>query len=137
MADSPAPGPADLAALGCVCLVALTANAVSNIGDDDKSVSFPGNGTCSPPSDEGSGQCSDDDESDKCKRLKRKIENLRREIYDKRIPDLENNPGDLPEYIGPGEKLRDTVRGHRKLLDRQLRRLRELEARYEKECRNK
>ena len=78
-------------------------------------------------------QCKDD-ESDKCKNLREKINNLRNEIFGKRIPDLANNPSDLPEYIGPGEKLRDTVRGHRKLLDRQLRRLRELEDQYALEC---
>ena len=76
-------------------------------------------------------------ESDKCKRLAKKIANLRKEVYEKRIPDLENNPGNLPERIGPGEKLRDTVRGHRKLLNRQWRRLNELEDRYAKECGNK
>ena len=81
--------------------------------------------------------CPDDEESDKCRRLKEKIENLRKEIYDKRIPDLDNNPGELPEYIGPGERLRETVRGHRKLLDRQLRNLRRLEDRYDRECRKK
>ena len=78
-----------------------------------------------------------DDENDKCKRLRQKIENLRKEIYGKRFPDLASNPGNLPEYIGPGEKLRDTVRGHKKLLDRQLRRLRELEDRYARECMGK
>ena len=83
------------------------------------------------------GEGDDDDESDKCKRLKIKIENLKKEIYDKRIPDLDSNPGNLPEYEGPGERLRDTVRGHRKLLDRQLRRLRELEDKYDRECRRR
>ena len=73
-------------------------------------------------------------DSQKCRSLARKIENLREEIFGKRIPDLENNPCNLPERIGPGEQLRDTIRGHRKLLHRQLRRLRELEKRYDKEC---
>ncbi len=75
-----------------------------------------------------------DPDSDKCKRLAQKIENLENEIFDKRIPDLESNPGNLPERIGPGERLRDTVRGHRKLLDRQIRRLKELQDRYDREC---
>jgi RHS repeat-associated protein len=76
----------------------------------------------------------DDGESEKCKNLRKKLENLRTEVYDKRIPDLEANPGNLPQRIGPGEKLRDTVRGHEKLLNRQWRRLNELENEYFKEC---
>ena len=70
----------------------------------------------------------------KCKSLKKRIDNLRDEIYNKRYPDLAANPGNLPQRIGPGEALRDTVRGHEKLLNRQLRRLRELEDKYDKEC---
>jgi hypothetical protein len=73
-------------------------------------------------------------ESEKCRRLREKVENLKKEIYEKRIPDLEANPQNLPRRIGPGEKLRDTVRGHEKLLNRQLRRYRELEDKYIKEC---
>ncbi|PTU28294.1 RHS repeat domain-containing protein, partial [Stenotrophobium rhamnosiphilum] len=83
------------------------------------------------------GQPPDDPFNPKCMALAAKIVNLKKDIYDKRIPDLEENPGNLPERIGPGEKLRDTVRGHRKLLNRQLRRLRELEDRYQKECSSK
>jgi hypothetical protein len=112
------------------CLFALTFS--SNVGEGSDVVPSDACGDNSASSDE-PGQCNDG-ESDKCKRLREKIENLRKEIFDKRIPDLVNDPGGLPEYIGPGEKLRDTRRGHRKLLDRQWRRLRELEDRYEKEC---
>ena len=72
--------------------------------------------------------------SQRCVSLANKIENVRKEIYDKRIPDLENNPGNLPERIGPGELLRDTVRGHRILLDIQLYRYRSLQDQYDKEC---
>ena len=88
-------------------------------------------------SEECSDPCNNDPNTDKCRRLAEKIANLRKEIYEKRIPDLENNPGNLPERIGPGENLRDTVRGHRKLLNRQWRRLQELEDKYDKECRKK
>ena len=70
----------------------------------------------------------------KCQSLKKRIKNLREEIYDKRYPDLDANPGNLPQRIGPGEQLRDTVRGHEKLINRQLRRLRELEKQYDTEC---
>lgn len=73
-------------------------------------------------------------ESDKCKSLRKKVENLRKEIYEKRIPDLATNPGNLPYRIGPGEHLRDTIRGHEKLLNRQMRRFNELEDRYINEC---
>ncbi|WP_321283836.1 RHS repeat-associated core domain-containing protein [uncultured Vibrio sp.] len=88
-------------------------------------------------SEECSDPCNNDPNTDKCRRLAEKIANLRKEVYEKRIPDLENNPGNLPERIGPGENLRDTVRGHRKLLNRQWRRLQELEDKYDKECRKK
>jgi RHS repeat-associated protein len=73
-------------------------------------------------------------ESDKCRNLRKKVENLRTEVFDKRIPDLAANPGQLPRRIGPGEALRDTIRGHEKLLNRQWRRLNELEDEYIKEC---
>ncbi len=71
-----------------------------------------------------------DSSSQKCLALLVKVENLRKEVYEKRIPDLQANPGNLPERIGPGERLSETVRGHPKLLNRQIRRLRELENRY-------
>jgi RHS repeat-associated protein len=76
----------------------------------------------------------DGGESDKCRALRKKVENLRKEVFDKRIPDLAANRGNLPMRIGPGEALRDTVRGHEKLLNRQWRRLNELEDQYVKEC---
>ncbi|WP_304001686.1 RHS repeat-associated core domain-containing protein, partial [Methyloversatilis discipulorum] len=76
----------------------------------------------------------DGGESHKCQALRKKIENLRKEVFDKRIPDLEANSGNLPRRIGPGEGLRDTIRGHEKLLNRQWRRLNELEEKYIKEC---
>ena len=53
----------------------------------------------------------------KCASITAKIENLKYEIYVKRIPALESNPNNLPWRIGPGEALRDTVRGHVKLLN--------------------
>ena len=53
----------------------------------------------------------------KCASISARIENLKYEIYLKRIPALESNPNYLPWRIGPGEALRDTVRGHVKLLN--------------------
>ena len=53
----------------------------------------------------------------KCASIAARIENLKYEIYLKRIPALESNPNYLPWRIAPGEALRDTVRGHVKLLN--------------------
>lgn len=53
----------------------------------------------------------------KCASIATRIENLKYEIYVKRIPALESNPNNLPWRIGPGEALRDTVWGHVKLLN--------------------
>ena len=53
----------------------------------------------------------------KCASIAARIQNLKDEIYKKRIPALESNPNNLPWRIGPGEALRDTVRGHVKLLN--------------------
>jgi RHS repeat-associated protein len=69
-----------------------------------------------------------------CKRLGERISNSRDEIYNKRFPDLESNPSKLPYRIGPGELLKDTVRGHEKLLNRRLNELKKLEDRYAREC---
>ena len=53
----------------------------------------------------------------KCASIAARIQNLKDEIYKKRIPALQSNPQNLPWRIGPGEALRDTVRGHVKLLN--------------------
>jgi RHS repeat-associated protein len=76
----------------------------------------------------------DPNNSQKCKKIKKTIENLKKEIYNKRYPDLQNNPQNLPQRIGPGEALSETVRGHEVLLNRQLRRLKDLEEQYDKDC---
>ncbi len=73
-------------------------------------------------------------ETQKCRRLRQKIDNLKEEIYGKRFPDLDNNPGNLPWYIGPGERQRDTIRGHSQLLNDRWTRLREYERQYDEEC---
>jgi len=69
-----------------------------------------------------------------CRSLANKISNTKDEIFNKRYPDLQSNPKTLPERIGPGEKMSETVRGHRKLLDRRLRELRSLEDEYSRSC---
>ncbi|WP_283129722.1 RHS repeat domain-containing protein, partial [Neisseria lactamica] len=53
----------------------------------------------------------------KCASIASRIQHLKDEIYKKRIPALESNPLNLPWRIGPGETLRDTVRGHVTLLN--------------------
>ena len=53
----------------------------------------------------------------KCASIAARIQNLKDEIYKKRIPALQSNPQNLPWRIGPGEALRDTVRGHVTLLN--------------------
>ena len=80
------------------------------------------------------GQPGNEPPSPKCLVLADKISNLKKEIYEKRIPDLQANPSNLPERIGPGEQLRQTVRGHRTLLHDRLRRLKQLEERFDREC---
>ena len=79
----------------------------------------------------------DNNNNNKCKRLRQRAENLRKEIYNKRIPDLGNNPNGLPEYIGPGERLSETVRGHQTLLTIKLKQLKKLEEQIARECRGK
>ncbi len=111
--------------------VHLLSDLVTNNGGDSGS---PANSATMMGAIQNASAAGGGGESDKCRSLRQKIENIKNEIYNKRYPDLENNPGNLPERIGPGERLRDTVRGHKKLLNRQLRRLRELEKRYDEEC---
>ena len=73
--------------------------------------------------------------NDYCRNLANKIQNTKDEIYEKRWPELLSNPQKLPWRIGPGEKLRQTGRGHEKLLNRRLRELRDLEDEYDRKCR--
>ncbi|WP_163836819.1 RHS repeat protein [Spartinivicinus ruber] len=69
-----------------------------------------------------------------CRGLRQKIRNLEDDLYNKRWPDLQNNPQNLPERIGPGEKLSQTVRGHRTLINHNYTLLRKYEQRYHEEC---
>lgn len=77
----------------------------------------------------------DPSSNDFCRRLAERIKNATDEIYRKRWLDLLTNPLGLPWRIGPGEKLRETVRGHEKLLNRRLRELKNLEDEYDQKCR--
>ena len=71
---------------------------------------------------------------EKCRSLARKINETHNEIYNKRYPDLQSNPDGLPWRIGPGEKLKQTIRGHEKLLNRRLNELKKLENEYLEKC---
>ena len=59
----------------------------------------------------------------KCASIENRIKNLQDEIWNKRYPDLANNPANLPEKAFPGSALRDTVQGHKILVVIQLRQL--------------
>ncbi|WP_260654052.1 RHS repeat-associated core domain-containing protein, partial [Xanthomonas graminis] len=81
------------------------------------------------------GTSPNDPSGEYCQSLARRIENTKKEIYEKRYPDLGKDPNPLPWRIGPGEKLKETIRGHEKLLNRRLRELRQLEDEYDQKCR--
>ncbi|UGS42590.1 hypothetical protein G163CM_33310 [Pseudocitrobacter corydidari] len=61
--------------------------------------------------------------AEKCASIERRIENLQKEIWDKRYPDLKNDPRGLPYKAWPGSALRDTVQGHEILITIALRNL--------------
>jgi RHS repeat-associated protein len=54
--------------------------------------------------------------AEKCASIKKRIDNLEEEIWNKRYPDLAKNPNPLPYKAVPGTKLRDTIQGHEILL---------------------
>jgi len=68
-----------------------------------------------------------------CKDLRRKIDNLKKDL-DKRWTELADDPLGLPERLGPGEKLSETKRGHRTLINTRDRNLRDVEKKYAEDC---
>ncbi len=68
-----------------------------------------------------------------CRGLHLKMINVRKSL-DKRWSELGSDEQGLPEYIGPGEKAYQTRRGHRQLINREDRILRDIEKQYEEEC---
>lgn len=74
-----------------------------------------------------------DPSSQYCQDLRKKIENVRKDL-EKRYDELRSNLQELPQRIGPGEKLADTVRGHRTLINIHTQNLRRLEDKYDAEC---
>ena len=74
-----------------------------------------------------------DPNSTYCKNLRNKIANVKKSI-EKRYREYEIDENGLPEYIGPGESLHETRRGHRTLINKETQNLRRLERKYEEEC---
>ena len=73
--------------------------------------------------------------SEKCRSLWEKIKNLRKEIFAKRIPDLDANPRNLPWRLISGlERLRDTIRGHEILLTIRRHQLANAEDEFDRTC---
>jgi hypothetical protein len=72
-------------------------------------------------------------DSKHCKALKKKIEDVRKDL-DKRWDELDRNPLNLPERIGPKERLSETRRGHRTLINKNDANLRRLEKKYDEDC---
>ncbi|WP_367237382.1 RHS repeat-associated core domain-containing protein [Pseudomonas sp. Rh2] len=68
-----------------------------------------------------------------CQELKQKIANIKLSV-EKRWHELETDEMQLPEYIGPGERLYQTKRGHRKLINKEDNNLRRLELEHELSC---
>ncbi|MEM7171868.1 MAG: RHS repeat-associated core domain-containing protein [Pseudomonadota bacterium] len=74
----------------------------------------------------------EDPNSDECKALAKKIQNLRSKILQREAA-IRANPQKLPER-SKGGKLRDSIQGHRKLINKDWNQLRKLEKLYEKKC---
>ncbi|WP_192558459.1 RHS repeat-associated core domain-containing protein [Pseudomonas allokribbensis] len=70
-----------------------------------------------------------------CQRLEKKISNIK-EALDKRWHELESDEQGLPEYIGPGESLYQTRRGHRTIINHTDGNLRKLERQHDEECKS-
>lgn len=68
-----------------------------------------------------------------CQAIKTKIDNINKDL-DERWDELSRNPGELPERIGPGEALSETIRGHRTLINKESSRLDYWQNRYDDEC---
>ncbi|MFJ4143422.1 RHS repeat-associated core domain-containing protein [Pseudomonas sp. NPDC089734] len=68
-----------------------------------------------------------------CRDLQRKMGNIRLDL-DKRWSELNSDDQGLPEYIGPGEQFYQTRRGHRTIINKLDRNLRDVERQYDEEC---
>jgi len=76
----------------------------------------------------------DPKQNQKCRRLLREINGLRREL-DKRWEELQLDRWELPERLSPNESLKDTKRGHRTIINEKESILRRKEREYDKHCR--
>jgi type VI secretion system secreted protein VgrG len=77
------------------------------------------------------GQVKHSPDSEYCRSLKKKIDNIRNDIR-RRDEEIAGNPGTLPEF-GPGPN-RSTRQGHRRIVNKLWNNLRRLEKQYDKEC---
>lgn len=68
-----------------------------------------------------------------CQTLLKKINNIENDL-EERWDEYDRNPGNLPERIGPGEKLSETRRGHITLINKESTRLDYWYNRYNEEC---
>jgi RHS repeat-associated protein len=75
-----------------------------------------------------------DPSSPYCQDLAAKIERIRKRIETRRYKELEEDKWTLPQRLGPGESLRDTVRGHQTLINIESQNLRRLEDKYDDDC---
>ena len=73
-----------------------------------------------------------DPNSEECKALAKKIENIRKDI-EKRKKEVAENPNNLPEFA-PGGKPRDSVEGHREIIRELEKTLSEREQLYADKC---
>ncbi len=71
--------------------------------------------------------------SEFCQSRKRNIENLKKELND-RWKELDANILNLPQRIGPGEMLSQTIRGHKTLINQYSNHLKDRQIEYEREC---
>jgi RHS repeat-associated protein len=73
-------------------------------------------------------------DSEYCKAVETRMDNLQRDLK-KRLDEYDQDAGGLPERIGPGESLYQTRRGHRTLINKYDRYLRDAEKDYDDNCR--
>ena len=68
-----------------------------------------------------------------CLNIKKRIDNLKKEIQ-RQIDNLAANPRGLPEACPPGGSYKDSVQGHRELLDKYRKDLKNAEEEYDNRC---
>jgi hypothetical protein len=74
-----------------------------------------------------------DPNGDGCRNLRKRIENLKIEIA-RQIKNLAENPQGLPEFCPPGGSMKDSRQGHRDLLDKYKKDLKNNETSHRDRC---